>query len=189
MKRIEFKKGMWEDGLVYANSFRFTDVPEFIQEDDHVHNRKISEEKFGYDNISLMTREKVPLGTKISTTCSFDNFGAPLIVIAEDLIACDDGKLRYGEYYEIVLYENGMNVWRMHMDENRAVTWHKAVGVEFPVSAMEKHVLTVETKRDYLVIKTCGQTVTLYAEDLKHEFHVGIDACEGINRFYDFTIE
>ena len=189
MKKLIFKKGFWENELTYANSFRYVEMPEFVQEDDHVHNRKISEERFGYDNISLMTREKLPLGTKISTTCSFDNFGAPLIVIAEDLILCDDGKLRYGEYYEIVLYENGVNVWRMHMDENRKVTWHKALGVEFAVAAMEKHELTVETKENYLVIEACGHKMTLRADDLKSEFHVGIDACEGINRFYELTIE
>lgn len=189
MKKLIFKKGLWENELTYANSFRFAEMPEFVQADDHVHNRKISEEKFGYDNISLMTKEKLPVGTKISTTCAFDNFGAPLIVIAEELIMCGDGKLRYGEYYEIVLYENGVNVWRMHMDKNRKVTWHKALGVEFPVSTMEKHELTVETRENYIIIETCGQKMTLYTDDLKNEFHVGIDACEGINRFYDLTIE
>ena len=185
---IEFKKGMWEDALIYANSFRWDDEPQFIQEADHVHNRKISEERFGYDNISLMTREKYGFGVKVSTTCAFDDFGAPLIVIAEDLL--DDGKgfLRYGEYFEVVLYENGVNVWRMHMDADRKVTWHKALGVEFPVTALEPHELTVEIKENYLVIETCGQKMTLRCDDLPGKFHLGIDACEGINRFYDFTI-
>ena len=186
--KTEFKKGMWEDKFTYANSFRFVEMPEFIQAEDHVHNRKISEEKFGYDNISLMTREKYGYGTKITTTCAFDNFGAPLIVIAEDMHMCDDGKLRYGDYFEVVLYENGVNVWRMHMDENRKVTWHKALGVEFSVTACEKHELSVTVKENYLVVETCGQKMTLRTYDLKEGFHLGIDACEGINRFYDIEI-
>ena len=189
MTHIEFRKGMWEDRLTYANSFRFDDIPRFIQAEDHVHNRKISDDKYGYDNISLMTREKLPAGTKITTTCAFDSFGAPLIVIAKDLIECADGGLRYGDYYEIVLYENGVNVWRMRMDAERKVTWHKALGVEFSVAAMEKHVLSVETKPDYLVIEACGHRMTLRVDGLWNEFHVGIDACEGINRFYDLSIE
>ena len=188
MSRTEFKKGMWEENFTYANSFRWIDMPEFVQEEDHVHNRKISEERFGYDNISLMTRETYGFGTKVSTTCSFDNFGAPLIVIAEDMLMCDDGKLRYGDYFEVVLYESGVNVWRMHMDENHKVTWHKALGVEFPVTAGEKHELSVTVKENYLVVETCGQKMILRTYDLPGRFHLGIDACEGINRFYDFEI-
>jgi len=186
---IVFKKGMWEDKLTYANSFRFVEMPEFIQEDEHVHNRRISDDKFGYDNISLMTREMYGCGTKITATCSFDNFGAPLIVIAEKLHMCDDGRLRYGDYFEVVLYENGVNVWRMHMDDDRKVTWHKALGVELTVAAGEKHALSVEIKENYLIIETCGQKLTLRVYDLPDKFHLGIDACEGINRFYDMSIE
>lgn len=186
---IEFKKGLWENSFVYANSFRWNDDPEFIQQEDHIHNRKISEERFGYDNISLMTAEKYAPGVKVSTVCSFDDFGAPLIVIAEDLIPDANGFPRYGEYLEIVLYENGVNVWRMHMDEAHKVTWHKALGVEFPVTAKEKHELTVEITPDYLIIGTCGRKMTLRVYDMPQKFHLGIDACEGINRFYSFGIE
>lgn len=189
LMRYEFAPGKWEHGLIYAYSYRFPGAPVFVQQADHVHNRKISEERFGYDNISVMTRETYGSGAKVSTTCSFDSFGAPLITIADALHEEADGSLRYGEYFEIVLYENGINVWRMHMDAAKNVTWHKALGVEFPVAAGEKHLLSVEIREKTMVIRACGQQITLYAEDMPERFHVGIDACEGINRFYDFTIE
>jgi len=186
---IEFKPGLWEDKLIYANSFRWNDNPKFIQEADHVHNRKVSDEKVGYDNICRMTREKYGYGTKVSTTCAFDSFGAPLIVIAEELIPDGSGFPRYGEYFEVVLYESGINVWRMHMDEDRRVTWHKALGVEFPVSALEPHELSVTIKQDYLIIEACGRKMILRVYDLPEKFHLGIDACEGLNRFYSFAVE
>lgn len=189
LKKIEFRPGKWESELAYAYTYRFPETPVYVQESDHVHNRKISEEQFGYDNISVMTRETYGYGTKVSTTCSFDSFGAPLITIAEALHDEKDGSLRYGDYFEIVLYEKGVNVWRMHMNADHKVTWHKSLGVEFPVAAGEKHLLSVELKENYMVIEACGQKMTHRADDLPERFHVGVDACEGINRFYDFTIE
>ena len=66
--------------------------------------------------------------------------------------------------------------------------FRKALGVEFPVTACEKHELSVTVKENYLVVETCGQKMTLRTYDLKEGFHLGIDACEGINRFYDIEI-
>ena len=102
------------------------------------------------------------------------------------------GVLRYGEYLEIVLYKNGVNVWRMWYDPavtvNGGVSWKKLMGVEFPVTEDEIHTLVCEVKADSLRIEADGRRMSLYIPDLYPDFHAGIDACEGVNRFYSFDV-
>ena len=81
--KTTFAKNTWNlDNLTYAYSYRFEETPEFIQKDDCVENTKNETAVYGFDNISLLTREKFGPGTKISTRCAFEDLGAPLIVIA-----------------------------------------------------------------------------------------------------------
>ena len=46
-----------------------------------------------------------------------------------------------------------------------------------------------EFKKDMLEIDADGHVLKLRIEDMYESFHLGLDACEGINRFYDFVIE
>jgi len=190
MKTVDFGRGKWENDpeLTYAYSFRFAETPEFVQMDDHVVNRKVSEAMYGYDNISLMTRGKYGPGTKLTACCDFEELGAPLIVVADELHKCPDGVMRYGEYCEIVLYKGGINVWRMHMIDGE-VKWKKELGVFFPVSQGEKHTFSVKVNAENFEIETEGHKMLLRVENLPQSFHLGINACEGINRFYSMTIE
>ena len=91
----------------------------------------------------------------METRCSFDSFGAPLIVLSDDILTNDKGEWQFGIHYEVVLYEQGINVWE--------INYHPDV--------ME------------------GHHVLVRAEKLPKEFHVGITMCEGINRFYEISIE
>ena len=150
-------------------------------------NLKISDERYGYDNISLLSRDKYIGGTRVETRCAFFDLGAPLIVIADQLYD-EDGVQKYGDYLEIVLYKNGVNVWRMQMDENKVVTWKKLLGVEFSVTEGDIHTLSAEVTADGLKIEADDRKMFLRIEALYETFHVGIDACEGLNRFYALSI-
>ena len=124
------------DDLVYAYSRRFDAVPVFTQYPDHVENRADASVPYGWENISLLTREKFAAGTRIGTRCAFLGDGAPLITLAASMEPDERGVLRFGEYLEIVLYKRGVNVWRMWYDpagtKNGGVSWKKLMGVEFP---------------------------------------------------------
>ena len=87
----------------------------------------------------------------------------------------------------MVLYKNGINVWRMRYRGGK-VTWKKLLGAEFPVSTGEVHELTAVVGEETLRIEADGRVMTLLLEDMYPSFHAGIDACEGINRFYDLEI-
>lgn len=187
---ILFKKDAWQKDLfVVANSYRFQEVPDFEAEADAIVNRKSQTSITGYENASLMLKEKQTGNVSVTIDCAFDAWGAPLIVIAEDLAPDKAGFWRYREYYEVVLYEEGVNVWRLCTDANDEVTWKKMMSVDFPVSPVEKHTLTVDILEDTLEITADGRKMSLFLSDRFPTYYLGIDACENINRFYRFAVE
>ena len=188
--KIDFSRGAWNtDEVTYAYTYRFPGTPEFHQTNDCVENRRDDTCKFGCDweNISLLTRSTYTAGTRIAVRCAFFDLGAPLITIA-DRIYDENGENKYGDYIEVVLYKNGVNVWRMQMDENKKVTWKKMLGVEFPVSEGDIHTLAVDMTKDGLRIEADEHRMFWRCEGLYESFHLGIDACEGLNRFYSMEI-
>ena len=186
---ISFAKNAWNlKDLTYAYSWRFEETPVFVQKEDCVESSENPAVTYGFDNISLLTREKYMPNVTFSTQCAFDSYGAPLLVIAKDMELDARGVYRYGEYMEFVLWEKGLNVWRMWYKEGK-VTWKLLLGAEFPVSCVKPHPLSVTIKKDMLEIDADGHVLKLRIEDMYESFHLGLDACEGINRFYDFVIE
>ena len=184
-----FSENNWSlEQFTYAYTYRFEETPVFVQEVDCIRNSKNEEFKQGFDNISLMDRTPHGPGTRITTQCAFENFGAPLIVLAESLDTDARGVLRHGNYFEIVLYENGINVWRMWLRDGK-VSWKKLMNVDFPVSANEVHTLSVQVEADRLRIEAEGHKMSLYVPDMYPSFYAGINACEEINRFYSMEIE
>lgn len=184
--KIDFSQGSWSGGVLdYAYSYRFEETPVFLQKPDCIENRENPRATYGYDNISLLTREKYRPGTCLSTRCAFKDLGAPLLVLAPWMEKDPRGVMRYGDYIEIVLWKNGVNVWRMWMKDGQ-VTWKQLLGVDFPVAENEIHTLSVTVGTDTLQITADDRQIFLAVEDLFPEFHVGLNACEGINRFYGF---
>lgn len=188
MRNILFKEHSWEqDSLTYAYSYRFEETPVFVQKADCIENTKNEDAVYGYDNISLLTKEKFGPGTKLTTRCAFEDLGAPLLVIADHLSTDDRSVVRYGDYLEVVLWKNGVNVWRMWM-ENGEVTWKQLMGIDFPVAEHEIHTLSVTIEADTLYIEADDKKMQLYVDNLYPSYHLGINACEGINRFYSLSI-
>lgn len=190
MLNIEFKKGKWEEFLDYAYTARYELKPKFVQEIDHVRNCENKELEYGFDNVTVVTKQKYTAGAKISTCCSFDKDYAPLLVFTDNLYKDTENDLRFDNYYEVVLYKDGINVWHLYKDsaENK-MKWHLLLGVKFKVSPKEKHTLTVELAEKAFKIKYGSEDIVLRISDLPKQMHVGITACEGINRFYSLDIE
>lgn len=186
--KISFSQNAWNTSeLRYAYSYRFHQTPVFIQREDCIENQGNPQAVYGYDNISLLTKETYRPGITVSTCCAFENLGAPLIVITDQISQDSRGVNRYGDYIEVVLWKNGVNVWRMWMCDG-TVTWKQLMGVDFPVSEQDIHTLSVNITADTLEISADDRKMMLHIPDLYPSFHVGINACEGINRFYEFQV-
>ena len=188
--KLDFSRGAWStDEMTYAYTYRFPGAPEFLQQDDCVENRPDPTGQFGCDweNISMLSKKRYCAGTRIEVRCAFFDLGAPLITVA-DRMYDECGVMKYGDYMEVVLYKNGINVWRMHMNENKTVTWKKMLSAEFPVTEGDIHTLSVEVTEDGLNIAADDHRIFWRCTDIYGKFHLGIDACEGLNRFYSVDI-
>ena len=188
-KKIDFRNAQWKnEPFVTAYTFRFTETPEFTQLEDCVTTRVNPQHREGFDNISLLTAERYSAGVEATLSCAFEGLGCPEIILVEKLENCEDGVLRYGPCFEVVLYKDGINVWRHFRDDGRC-HWHKRLGVKFPVSENEKHILCVRVSENALLIDVDGQKIELRTEDLPEKFHIGLTACEGIVRLYEMSVQ
>ena len=189
MKKVNFGNENWKEELIQAYSFRFTETPDFTQAEDHITTAVNPSHREGYDNISLLSPETYSVGVKAKLCCAFEGVGCPEIILVEKPEACDDGAVRYGACFEIVLWKNGVNVWRHYMDEaDHRCWWHKRLGLTMPVTENEIHELEVEVIENYIVFSVDGISVRVRTEDIPEKFYVGLTACEGIARVYSLEI-
>ena len=188
--KYEFKKGGWSmDGLTHAFSIRFDpNMPEFQQQEDYIENIPYEKMRDGYAYVSLMTKEKVMPNVKISTRCVFEELAAPLFVLPKELIE-KDGRLYYGDYLEVVLWKNGINVWNLWTAEDGEVKIRNLLRMSLPVTTGEIHDFAVEIQKDRFVVTLDDHKVELYCDEIYDSFHLGITGCEGPCRFYDMEIE
>jgi hypothetical protein len=190
MKTVSFKNENWKKELIQAYTFRYMETPDFTQCEDHVTTAVNPNHKEGFDNISLLSPETYTVGAKAKLRCAFDGLGCPEIILVEKPEKCEDGAVRYGACFEIVLYKNGVNIWRHYMDEpGHKCHWHKRIGLKMPVAEKEIHELEVEIIENYIIFSVDGVSLQARTEDLFKEFHIGVTACEGIVRLYDFEYE
>lgn len=187
MKDIKFTKGNWEEYFEYAYTQRFPFKPSFIQEDECIVNSRNPEMKDGFDYTTIMTKEKYGIGTKLCVTCSFEEYGAPLITFTNKLERDKEGTLCYGACYEVVLWENGINVWNLFA-ENGEIKWHKLLAAEFPLEAGIKYEMYIELEEKTIKVVVGDRSMTLRIENLPEEVYIGITGCENINRFYSVKI-
>lgn len=191
MKNICFGKDQWSrEEFALAYPFRLADTCAcgYIQEESCISGGKNPEHSEGFDNFSLLTRETYGYGSRIVTHSSFEGRGCTEIIFVPEMEVCPDGVNRYGACFEIVIYKNGVNVWRHYRDDGRC-HWHKRLGLEFPLAGGEIHTLRAEVQKKYLIFELDGTKTILRADDFPEKFHLGVTCCEGIARIYDMEIE
>ena len=186
---IDFSRGKWEDmPLTYAYPVRFHDTPRFTQKDDCVESKEDPSATYGFENIPVLTCEKFGVGTKITIVCEFEKLGAPLLTLAEGLFEDKNGNLRYSEYYEMVIYKDGVNIWR-HYTKDEKPAWHLVLGAQFTLSDEVRHTFGLTIRENYFDLFIDEKNISLRINDMAPGYHVGPTSCEGINRFYTLNVE
>lgn len=182
------KNGNWKELLTTAYTFRCSETPEFTQQDDCIIASVNSDHHEGFDNISLLSNEKYTAGISATLHGAFCGDGCPEIIIVPEKELCSDGVTRYGACFEFLIWKNGINVWRHYKDGNRC-HWHLRMSLKKPVAEGTVHELNLKVKKDYVYITLDGQANLLRLEDLPEKFYIGVTACEGLVRLYDFEIQ
>ena len=185
---IEFKKGMWEEYFQHVYNQRFPFKPKFIQKKDCIVNGRNSGMEDGFDYTTIMTKKKYGIGTKIWFTCSFETYGAPLIMLTDSLTSDKNGNLSYGVGEEFVLWEHGFNVWDFFMKDGN-LAWHALLCAEFCLKPGEKHEMCLEIMEKNVRATVGGMSILIRTENLPGEFYIGVTGCENINRLYSLKIE
>lgn len=186
MSVIDFFPGKWEgEGLRYAYSLRFPDRPLFRQEADCVVNGQTSGGDWDY--MGLLLPGEYGAGAVVSARCAFEGDGAPMLLLSMENGEDGDGCLLTLEYYEIVIWKNGLNVWR-HYTENGTTSHYLALGASFPLEAGKIHTLTGEFREKRMLLSVGGMKFNLYVPDLTKRFTLGYTACEGLCRLYGMEV-
>lgn len=187
-----FAAGKWDaSDFEYVYSPICTEYPKFTQLPDCIANQHTADGT-GFQYISMVTKKTFSPNIRIRTVCEFDAYGAPLIVISGDLRRGGDGVLRYGLHHEFVAFEEGCNVWRIVPWPARTQTPIYPIKAAFfrtPVPAGQPVELVVEVRETQISASINGVSCAHFTPELAPQLHVGITACEGINRFRCLEIE
>lgn len=191
-KEYCFAKDKWTmSDFFYAYSPACMDRVQFRQEEDAIVNGK-GKSFCGYEMITLLKSQKYSAGVVLETECSFESFGAPLIVITDNVSQNEKGERVYGSYLEIVAYEEGINVWAIEPAVQGAecpIAATKLQTKSFPVQGNTRVRIKVQICENKIKAWVNGEYLETATENLPQSFYVGITACEGINRFYSFSVE
>ena len=177
-----------EDKFIYVSSPASKSKNKFIQKENCIENSYNKEIK-DFDYISIITKEKYGDDVTVKVKCSFDKFGAPLLVFTDDYKTLEDESYQYGLHFEVVAYENGCNVWHIVPGKGKSpIDVAKVNSMEFAIEEKSMIEMEVTIKEKKLYIRVNDKTLIAEHEDIPEKMHVGITACEGINRFYEFKI-
>lgn len=140
---------------------------------------------------SMVLKEPFAGNLRIAATLAFEHRMAPLIVLASPLGQDAGGHPEYREHWEIVLFDQGINVWH-HTYADGKPAWRKAAFARFAVQPGVPCRLVVTVNRTPLgaqLTVRCGEQEFGYLEPaLPDLVQVGLTGCEGVNRFYDFAV-
>jgi len=141
-----------------------------------------------YEYISAVGRERVKLPAVITVECSFDSFGAPLVVFSETMTEKENGWKEYGEHYEVVLFESGINIWHITPKKEGGQQVEALCKARLPFEAGKWEKLTVRLTRDGMEAQA-GELTAKVEIALPEKMYAGFTACEGINHFRYYSRE
>lgn len=198
--QTSFAQGKWNrKDFIMVKSPRWDYMGTMLQGKDHIYNKtpNVSDEvlfkKYGSAVYAgLVYKKKFSGNAVISSKMSFDHRMAPLIVIAPRLGTSKKRQPEFREHFEIVLYDQGINVWH-HTFKDGKPQWHLAASLYAKFQPKKVYDLKVELRQTKggggrMTVTCAGQKLRYEEHDLPTSYFAGIIACEGRNRFYDFKV-
>ena len=192
-----FAAGAWDpEEWWLVRSPRWDREGEWVQERDHLRNRvpdRWSPEEMtegepgaGETYVSMVYRRPLTRDFQVAARMSFDHRMAPLIVLAAEPARVESYR-EYRDHCEVVLYDEGVNVWT-HGFSNQGPHWTLTASWRFPLAPMVEHQLKVNRVGPQLNLLVDNETFGCRAAALPETLYAGITACEGVNRFFDFSL-
>ncbi len=126
---------------------------------------------------------------------------APGIVLVQDWAPDAQGRPQYGEFYEVIIYEKGLNLWHHFATPEGKRTWEKTCYGSFALQPDTRYTLQVRRKGKHVemtVTLAVGHVpeerpqqhvVGVLINSLPDDLFLGVLGCEGVSRVYDFAVE
>lgn len=213
----QFVKGKWNpEDWEMVRSWRFDHDAEFLQKANCIQNRvpegvsdiELQGRKGSSGYAIMLLKEKFKGNAVITCNMEFDYRMAPGIIIAHEPQKLANGKLELREHFEVILYDDGLNLWHHYFEKgapNSKDPRVKRSGVEQKwrkqchltekkyYKAKTKYELKVTVrytgKGPFIDISCGGRLIGSYAPQMPAgEYRIGLVGCEGRNRFYDFKV-
>lgn len=167
---------------------------EWVQEADHIRNRVPADatpqqmlgERAGETYASMLYKEP-QTALCVRAKMSFDERMAPLVVLAAEPVFNAAGHREYREHIEVVLFDEGVNIWHHYWSKERGPHWRRAAWLRFAVGANRRYALEVERCGSTLTVRCDGRVFGVEIA-LPESLYVGVTGCEGTNRFYEFGL-
>jgi len=179
---------------------RWEKIGEWIQEEGCIRNR-VPEGVSAKDLIgkrakdtfaNMVLKDRVFGDCEVRCTMSFDDRMAPSILGRCAVEKNKDGVFENRHMYSVVLFDEGINVWRYSHEAFTATKrgWRKVAFSRFKLLPKTKYELkvTVNVRRKCIEVTVGDHHIGVTDEAMPAGGHVGICGCEGVNRFYDFSV-
>ena len=196
-----FRPDGWQrEDWLQVKTPRWTELGEWKQCTDYIENcipEGLSAEQLVSCHeayVSMVWKEPLEGNALIAATMSFEDRYAPSIVLAGELGAnpAFPDLAEYREHWEVVLYADGINIWHHEYRDGKPY-WRLAAWFKHSFSPMVKYKLEVRItfapKVPQLAVSCDGQSFGCMLPTFPRLYRVGITACEGRNRFYDFHVK
>ena len=197
-----FARDAWNsDDWILVKSARWDHFGVWVQREDRIENqtppdatpKELLPQRAPQTYTSMVLKMKFRgRRVDVDSTMEFADRMAPQIVIAPALGKDAKGRPEYREHWEIVLWDKGVNVWH-HIPKDGKPWWKKVAFARYPFKPDTRYRLGVRVEKTrkgkMLSVSVDGDVKMGYMDDsLPEAFYVGITGCEGINRFYDFSV-
>ena len=200
---VDFSQGKWDPSAwMDLRQPRWDRGTPFVQGDYYIENWSDAawsdEEIFAkhqidtFSCIVLTNRFAAPM--TFTTVTRFEHRMAPAIVIASDIATDAQGRKALGNFYEIVLYDEGLNVWRHGHDADGKPLVEKVAylvrrfepKVQYPLTVTVERKETQGRKFGQMTVRCDGETLGFRDPLIPAEFYAGLIGSEGRCRFYNF---
>ncbi len=176
-----FNKNAWNSSeWIFVKRRDMAGRSEWLQKNDCIENDG--------NHTSMVYKKKFKGDMTVSSTTAFADRMAPAIVIVSKIEDAVDGSKVFDEHIEIVIWDEGVNIWRLHTVDGKSL-WEKTAFWKFKLTKNNMYKIEVTKIGKELSVKVDGHTMGYVDSSLQEEYYVGITGCEGVNRFYDFAVK
>lgn len=137
---------------------------------------------------SMVFTKKHKGDIKVSVSMAFVDRMAPSIVIVSKLGTAADGANVFDEHVEIVLWDEGVNIWHLHTVDGKSL-WELSAFAKFKLTKNNPYTLEAVKRGKELSVRVDGHVFGYRDSTLPEEYYVGITGSEGVNRFYSFAVQ